>query len=215
MTGSTLTDVMDECEELLSSTVNHYLKRNVRKFFKEREMLEEPGVVELLQEFELDSPFEGLRSLSQQIGTLRSYCNYIDAKEIPLDKRTDSGLNRETGTFVPKTVMDTCQYVSVIDVLTLVLSNERVKEAILTEESSEEGVLASFMDGQNFKTHEFLQRYKHAIRLELYYDDVEFANALGSKTVIHKMGVWLYRIQNMPSHMNSEVGQHSRFMSML
>ena len=101
MTGSTLTNVMDECEELLSSTVNH-LQRKVGKFFKEREMLQEPGVVELLQEFELDSPFEGLRSLSQQIGALKSYCNYIDAKEIPLDKRIDSGLDRETGTFVPK-----------------------------------------------------------------------------------------------------------------
>ena len=38
---------------------------------------------------------------------------YIEPIEIPLDYRMDNTLNRETGIFMPKRVLDTCQYVPV------------------------------------------------------------------------------------------------------
>lgn len=205
MTGNTLSDIIDECDELLFSVYNH-LQIKIKKFFEHQGTLNNPEVSELLQYFEYKCPFGDLRSLNQQIDALQTHCKYIIPKEIPLGKRIDVRINKECNTFLPKEIMNTCQYVSVIDTLTLVLSNKKVREAILSEQQSEDGVLSSFVDGRNFKTHSFFQRHPKALRLQLYYDDLEITNPLGSKTIIHKLGVWLYKITNIPSHMNSDLG---------
>lgn len=51
----------------------------------------------------------------------------------------------------------------------------------------------------------FFQKYKHAIRIQLYYDELEIVNPLSSKTGIHKLGVFYYTIQNLPPQINSEL----------
>ncbi|XP_044726999.1 uncharacterized protein LOC123290764 [Chrysoperla carnea] len=48
-------------------------------------------------------------------------------------------------------------------------------------------------------------QYPHAIRLQLYYDELEIVNPLGSKTGVHKLGAFYYIVQNLPPHMNSEL----------
>lgn len=202
MTGNNLTDMLDECEELVLSLVNH-LKGKVTNFFQDRNMIDVPEVVELIDHFSFESPFEGLRTLKDQIKSLEAYCKYIPAKEIPLNKRFDSRLDRETEMFLPTLVVNSYQYVSIIDVLTVILSNKNVKEAILTEQPSEDGILNSSIDGKYYKSHEFFQRFPHAIRIQLYNDDIEVTNPIGSKTGVHKLSVWYYTIQNLPTHMYS------------
>ena len=205
VTGAVLTDVLDEYEELLFDTVN-FLKYHVRQFFDERDMIDTPPVEELLQKFEFDSPFEVLGSLNQQIDVLKTHCGYINPSEIPLGQRIDNVLDSETGTYVPKVGKETFQYVPIIDVLSLVLSNDDVKETILSEEPSAEGVIGSFIDGDQFKNNPFFQRYPHALRIDIYYDDLEVVNPLGSKTGSHKLGVFLMKIQNVPEQINSVLG---------
>lgn len=205
MTGASVADVLDECEQLLKN-LTRFLKFKVRNFLRDREILDNEEGQELLGHFNFENVFSGLQSTEQQIKVLKENYNYIEAVEIPLGHREDTGLDKESGTFIPKLVPETFQYVPIIKVLSLILQNDEVRNAILLESGSEEGVLSSFVDGQHFKQHEFFQRYKNAIRIEIYFDDVEIANPLGSKTVIHKLGVVLYRIQNMPVHMNSKLG---------
>lgn len=56
--------------------------------------------------------------------------------------------------------------------------------------------------------------------IELYYDDFEIANPLGTKRLIYKMGAFYYTIKNMPNYFNSNsanihllaIGHMSEFM---
>ncbi|KAJ8675919.1 hypothetical protein QAD02_011705 [Eretmocerus hayati] len=156
------------------------------------------------QAISLPSPFTGLESLKGQLRALRSL-SYIDPKGCIFGTRLDSILDPESLSRVPHLVMETFHYVSPIDVLELVLSSKDVRIAILSEQPSEDGILGSFIDGEIFKNHAFLQKFRHAIRLVLYYDELEIVNCVGSKTGIHKLGIFYFKIDNLPPHMNSEL----------
>ncbi|XP_033225045.1 uncharacterized protein LOC117177988 [Belonocnema kinseyi] len=205
MTGSVLSEIIDECEELLFDVLNSY-KQRVKRFFQRRHMINDDDVKDLLQTFEFDSSFEGLHTLDQQIDSLKEYCGYIGSTEMPLGKRRDQTLDRETGTHLHNEVFETFQYVPIIEILTLVLSNKHVKQSILSERKSEGDIKGGFMDGKYFENHSFLQRFRNVIRLELYADDVEIVNPCGSKTGVHKLTIWYVRVQNVPHHLNSQNG---------
>lgn len=204
MTGSTVTNVLDEYEEITIGLCD-LLKTKVEQFLQSRKMLDDPDVNDLLNSFHIKSSFEGLRTLEQQMEAVKCSTEYIEPQEIPLGIRIDNVIDKETSASVPKTIIETCQYVPIIDTLTMVLKNKDVRAIIESETESNNGILASFIDGQHFKNHPFFQKYKHAIRLQLYYDELEIVNPLGSKTGIHKLGVFYYTIQNLLPHMNSEI----------
>lgn len=101
--------------------------------------------------------------------------------------------------------METYQYVSVIDTLNLVISSPEVWQAILTEQTSLDGILRSFLDGHHGNVHLFFHQCPHALRLQLYYDELEIVNPLGSTTSVHKLGTFYFIVQNLLPHMNSEL----------
>ncbi|KYN14640.1 hypothetical protein ALC57_13147 [Trachymyrmex cornetzi] len=202
MTGLLLTQILDECEELLL-TAQDFMKKKIRKLILNNNVLHDDVSKDILQVFEFDNPFEGMRTLNQQIDALKKHYRYIEPIEIPLGYRLDNTLDSETATYIPKMVMKICQYVSIIDSLKLVLSNEDVRQAILSErKSNDDNLLTSFLDGQHATIHPF---HKHALRIQLFYDELEIVNPLGSKTGIHKLGTFYYTIQNLPPHINSEL----------
>ncbi|CAG5093261.1 Protein of unknown function, partial [Cotesia congregata] len=121
MTSSLLTEVVDECEQLLVNTCN-FLKHKVERFFDVQELLDDNEAQNVLKAFEFDGPFDGLKTSEQQIDTLKQYFSYIEPIEIPLGYRPDSVLDRKTSTYKPKMVMETCQYVPIISTLTLVIA---------------------------------------------------------------------------------------------
>lgn len=205
MTGSTVTQIVDECEELFLNMRN-LLRQKVTNIFRDRDMLNDNSVKEVLQVFDFDNPFCELRTLDQQIAALKTHTAYIEPVEIPLGYRIDNVLDRDSGTYIPKMIMETCQYVPIIDSLKLILSNKDVRQTIMSERKSpDDNTLLSFLDGQHFKIHPFFMRHKHAIRIQLYYDELEIVNPLGSKTGFHKLGSFYYTIQNFPPHINSEL----------
>ncbi|XP_036138783.1 uncharacterized protein LOC118644388 isoform X2 [Monomorium pharaonis] len=205
ITGSILSDVLDEFEEVILNLAK-FFKNKVLKYFQARNATEDLEVVELLSNFDFENPFDDLHTLKGQIKALKINCGYIEPIEIPLGYRMENLLHSETGTYTPKIVLETYQYVPIIDTLKLVLSNTEIKEAILSEQSSTDDVLASFVDGDHFKNHPLFQMHRHALRIQLYYDELEIVNPLGSKTGIHKLGVFYYTIQNIPAYINSDLG---------
>ncbi|KAK3916551.1 Zinc finger and BTB domain-containing protein 12 [Frankliniella fusca] len=74
---------------------------------------------------------------------------------------------------------------------------------ILSEKASADGMYRSYMDGTEFANNPFLQKYPNAIRIILYYDDLEISAALGSKDGIHKLGCFYFAIQNFPPEESS------------
>lgn len=120
--------------------------------------------------------------------------------------RENKVYDKEIDDYIRKQVMESFQYVPIIEVLQMVLKNRSVREVIAVEEPSPDNYLSSFVDGLHFKNHSFFQRYKQAIRIKLYYDELEIVNALGSKTSVHKLTAFYYEIDNLPPHMNSDLG---------
>jgi len=204
ITGSIISEILDEYAEITNDLCRS-LQRNLKWFMESRQMLDDSDVSDLLKSFEVNKSFEGLRTIEQQMEALKSSTEYIESKEIPLGTRINNIIDKKTGTFVPTKIVETCQYVPIIDFLLMVLRNTEIRNAIEAEKESSNGILASFVDGQHFKNHPFFQKYKHAIRIQLYYDELEITNPLGSKTCIRKLGDFYYTIQNLPCNMNSEL----------
>jgi hypothetical protein len=59
--------------------------------------------------------------------------------------------------------------------------------------------LDGYRSGENFKKNLLFQNHPDALQLQLYYDDVEICNCIGSKKKIHKLGGVYLRIMNLPS----------------
>lgn len=204
LNGSIITSIIDQMEQF-SFYLPDFMKFNVYKYLKNQELLGNNQITEVMKLFDFENPFCGLRTLDEQIDALRANCGYIDAEEIPLGYRVDTVLDSETCTYVPKMIMETFQYVPVIRVLSQVLSNDKVRDAILNEKKSPDGMKSKFIDGDHCKVHPLFSRFPQALRLKIYYDELEILNPLGSKTSVHKLWAFYFVIDNLPRHMNSEV----------
>lgn len=47
-----------------------------------------------------------------------------------------------------------------------------------------------------FKNNPFFLKFPNAIRFQLFFDETEVINPLGSKTKKHELGMFCYRIEN-------------------
>lgn len=69
------------------------------------------------------------------------------------------------------------------------LQNPDVLWEIDHSHGSKDGVLRDVVDGEFYKSHPIFSLHNDAIQLLGYYDDLEIANPLGSKSKIHKIGM--------------------------
>lgn len=76
MTGSTVTDILDEFEQIVNNLCLS-LKIKVEKFLQSKELLNDSGVSDLLNSFETNKSFEGLKTLEQQMEALTNSTKYI------------------------------------------------------------------------------------------------------------------------------------------
>ena len=72
--------------------------------------------------------------------------------------------------------------------LQALLQNPDVLKEIDNPHFSTDGVMRDIMDGEFYSTHPIFSTNKKALQLLGYYDDLELANPLGSKSKIHKIG---------------------------
>ena len=52
-----------------------------------------------------------------------------------------------------------------------------------------DGLLSNFYDGSDFNSHQLFQSSHPSLQVNLYFDDVEICNPLGSKAKVHKLGM--------------------------
>ncbi len=97
------------------------------------------------------------------------------------------------------------EYISVLDVLKLVLVKEDVIAHITRPKGkSGGGILDDYDDGKFFKQHELFFEDDLPLRLHFYTDEFEVAKPLGSKKSIHKMRAYYFRIGNTISRYRSK-----------
>jgi hypothetical protein len=106
---------------------------------------------------------------------------------------------------VKKKVEESFQYISIKETLKSLMKNNRFAKLLASEKSSPFGRYASYIDGSHFKKNAFLQAHKDALRINLYYDDVEVTNPIGSQSSVYKVACFYYTIQNSTSWYNSKL----------
>lgn len=108
--------------------------------------------------------------------------------------RYDNRLNQKSGTYYQVPEKDTfiCANFRNIDI-------QVQKSRHLW--SPKEKTVADFSDGSCFKTHPLFTTKRHALQIQIYYDDFETANPLGSKCGIYKTVYFIVR--NLPPKFNS------------
>jgi len=185
-----------ECNQMVQiATANNIFK--VREFLTELE-IDTPASRLLLQELQPPDPFQHIRTLKQQLNYFAKEFGMVKPLTRFLDYRNDYFLNPVTAQYEPVQVAMSFEYVTMIETLTSALNNPKIRNLIASETRSDDGVLRSYLDGYRSQTHSLVVRYPRIIRIQLYWDDVEVVNPLGSKTTIHKLAAFYFSIQNLP-----------------
>lgn len=207
---TTLTSVnnyMDATKSLVSDTVGT-LKQQVAELLQRNNIdLQTEDVQDVMSNFDIVSnPFQGLETVDQQNKYFREHCNLIPPETLSLPgSRYDHHLDKRTCTLKQNLVTETFQYISITKTLQSILSAASLRNLIEGEQRSAAGFLAGYKDGQQFVEHGMFNGHPNTIRITLYYDDVEVANPIGSKRVIHKLGVFYFSIDNLPKMHNRDM----------
>ncbi|XP_045898868.1 uncharacterized protein LOC123966797 isoform X1 [Micropterus dolomieu] len=174
----------------------------------------------LLKSLAVPDDNEGVRSLMKEFETARESLENIDSPykmskffetEYSLVKPTEIFLGhraetiRKNGIAQQTLAADTFQYISVLETLKLIFNNEKFQTLYLQSHRSTDGKMRDYCDGAHFARHELYKTHPDALQIQLYFDDLETVNPLGSKTKIHKMGAVYFSLRNLPPEYNSSL----------
>nr|XP_012220641.1 PREDICTED: uncharacterized protein LOC105671240 [Linepithema humile] len=110
-----------------------------------------------------------------------------------------------------KTVPLTCTftYVPIIETLKFLFKNNSFKKIIFNSFNKKTlncSTYNNLVDGEMYKTNNlFHNSEKLTIEIEIFFDDFEICNPLGSKALSHKIGGFYFVICNLPPHFNSNL----------
>lgn len=128
----------------------------------------------------------------------------MEPQEIMLAVRFDMRRNKATGTYSQVPVKDTFIYVPILEMLKFMCQNSEICK-LLSETVTNKNRFDDFRDGSYFKSNPLFSKHKNALQIQIYYDDFETANPLGSKRGVHKVGALYFVLRNLPPRFNSAV----------
>jgi len=189
-TKELLCETLDCLQERTTSLLNRYsvpndeLQTLMKDFERGRNMFEE-----------VDTPYKMTKYFAENH-------SFVKPTEIFLGNRGDTA--RKQGKLTQVLIADTCQYISIIDTLKFLFDNEQMQK-LFVDSTESDGKLRDYCDGSHFKNHKLYSRFPQALQIQLYFDDFETTNPLGSKTKVHKMGAVYFCLGNLPSRFNSSL----------
>lgn len=77
------------------------------------------------------------------------------------------------------------------------------KSVHFVQPSEERDILREFCDGSYFKEHSLFSKENKSLQIQLFYDDFETSNPLGSKHGMHKVGSMYFVLRNLSPKVNS------------
>ncbi|XP_062250776.1 uncharacterized protein LOC133960292 [Platichthys flesus] len=98
---------------------------------------------------------------------------------------------------------NTFVYVSLFEVLEVLLNRPDVLEKVFFDEDCLPGQYRSFRNGQYYKLNKLLGGQRNCLSLGLYIDDLEVCNPLGTSRKIHKITAVYWVLQNLPAKFRS------------
>ena len=144
-----------------------------------------------------------LQSQKRRTTFYRRHFHYVSPSERFVSHRFDRRIRN--GATLPKQISNTFQYVSIRETLSKLFSVKEFRDAFFEEKPSTDGYMRSHRDGEDFKSNELLKSHPHAARLQLFFDDLEVANPLGTNTSIHEVVMFCFSRLNMPPVLNSSI----------
>ena len=127
----------------------------------------------------MDNPFSQLNSASKLNKYFSEKLDIVQPVELRVGVRYDSRRNSKTGNYEQVPIIDKFIYIPILKTLQFIFKNETICEMMQTCAQSDK--YEDFCDGSYFKSHPLFSSNKFALQIQLYYDDFECANPLGSK----------------------------------
>lgn len=205
--NSTLTDVQRNitCTKELLSRVLDRLQEKTASLLKSHNIPSNDMAVQNLME-----EFESGRKMFEEIDTNHKMTKYfsdnmslVKPREIFLGHRSDT--ERKHGVLSQTLVADTCQYIPILDTLRSLFENAQLQTFCSQSNLSTDGKMYDYCDGIRFRDHQLYSKYPKALQIQLYFDDLETTNPLGSKTKVHKLGAVYFCLRNLPPRFNSSL----------
>lgn len=125
----------------------------------------------------------------------------VDPIDVLLGVRYDTRRNRGSGTYDQVPVTDKFVYVPLLETLKFIFANKEICNHIV-EPCEASGVYKDFCDGI---CHPLFSQKRNSLQIQLFYDEFETANHLGSKHGIHKVGSIYFILRNFSPKIYSDL----------
>jgi hypothetical protein len=119
-----------------------------------------------------------LHSQEKRTKYYRKMFGLSDPEEIFLGNRRVWRKNK-TGRFYCKLIPRTFQLFPLKQTFAALISNKNLLKMSESGKANTDGYMRGARDAKSFEKNEFLKKHPHALRLQLWSDDVEFVNPLG------------------------------------
>lgn len=129
----------------------------------------------------------------------------VEPVEKVLGVRFENRRNRSTETYDQVVVTDKFAYVPIIETLKSILSNPNLRDIFMSSHTTKEDVYFDINDGMHLKKHPLFSKNTNALQIQLFFDEFETTNPLGSKKGIHKLGGIYFTLRNFPPKLNSSL----------
>ncbi|KAK0151868.1 hypothetical protein N1851_006762 [Merluccius polli] len=139
----------------------------------------------------LENPFSPLNTETKRQRHFKRKWKIVEPIEHVLGVRYDACRDKTTGVYSQVPVNDKFMYVPILGTLESMFTNKELSACFQQVKAHEDGIFKDIT----------MQRY--ALQIQLYYDDFETANPLGSKKGIHKLGCAYFILRNLPTKLNS------------
>jgi hypothetical protein len=117
----------------------------------------------------------------------KSNLNLIEPEELFLNSNLKTRVTN--GNIGIQTKNKTFQYMSIKKWLTALFSNDGFRRIDFSEIQSQDDIVRGTIDSKYVQVHPLFSKNPNAIRIQLFYDEVEVTNPLGSKTKKHELAI--------------------------
>ncbi|KAG8177494.1 hypothetical protein JTE90_008678 [Oedothorax gibbosus] len=206
-TSSTFSNIISSIKSTseLISDATAGLKYETMRFIQDKQ-IDKKDAESLLQKFDDYGNF--MRNLDTKYKLLTFFKEnrrYLEPTSIVLGTRYEQKIKNGIPLQVLKS--DKCQYISIVDMLTHIVSmdgfSDLLEEYKLTK-TTRDHCLRSIHDGLYYFGNSIFTSLD-TIVIELYIDEMELVNPLGSHTGVHKLGFVYFTIKDLPVSLQSSL----------
>lgn len=193
--NSVVSSVVSDLEEL-ACELHSQVKRQVLSAVSP-----DNPVREKLEAF--DNPFVNFNTESKRLNYFSKKWGVVEPIDKTLGIRFDTRRNKQTGTYDQVPVNDTFVYIPILETIKFMCQNSDICRLLGDTCIKRPDRYQDFCDGSCFKMHPLFSKHQNSLQIQLFYDDFETANPLGSKRGVHKIGALYFVLRNPPPKFNS------------